>query len=39
VASLSDWHDQAPAKAAAGQHSHDAEIKEHGTPCVHVLGT
>ena len=34
---LSDWHYQASAQAAAGENCHDAEVKEHSSPGVHVL--
>ena len=35
---LSDRYNEASTKAAASENCHDAEIKEHGSPGVHMLG-
>lgn len=34
---LRQWHDQASAKAAAGEHRHHAEVQQEGASRVHLL--
>jgi len=38
VTGLSDRYYKASTKAAASKNRHNAEIKEHGSPGVHMLG-